>query len=104
MEGKAIARLVSPMKQLKIIKKDQQVFSALKFEALPNEVITHVFSYLKIVDLLKCGQLSKRFRVISNDDNLWPKSLNLWRPKCLNLCRRKVGLIAGDQGLIRKII
>ena len=78
MEGKSIARLVSPMKQLKILKKDQQVFSALQFEALPNEVILHVFSYLKIVDLLNCGQVSKRFRAISrNDQCLWPKALNL---------------------------
>ena len=77
MEEKAIARLVGPMKQLKIIKEDQKVFSTLQFEALPNEVITHVFSYLKVVDLLKCGQVSKRIRAISNDDNLWPKKLNL---------------------------
>ena len=68
----------------------------MQFEALPNEVILHVFSYLEIMELIKCGQISKRFRAISNDDNLWPKSLNLWR--------RKVGLIAGDQGLTRKII
>jgi hypothetical protein len=82
MEGKVIARFVSPMKE-HIIKREDQ------FEALPNEVILHVFSYLKIMDLLKFGQVSKRFRVISNDDNLWPKSLNLWRKK-------KVGLIVGD--------
>ena len=76
----------------------------MQFEALPNEVILHVFSYLEIMELIKCGQISKRFRAISNDDNLWPKSLNLWRPKSLKLGRRKVGLIAGDQGLTRKII
>ena len=86
MKEEAIARLVSPMKQLKIIKEDKSVFSILQFEALPNEVILHVFSYLKIMDLLKCGQVSQRFRAISND--LWPKSVNLWR--------RKVGLIVGD--------
>ena len=58
--------------------KDQNVFSTLQFEALPNEVILHVFSYLKIVDLVKCGQVSKRFRAISNDDQyLWPKKVNL---------------------------
>ena len=45
------------------------------FEALPNEVIFHVFSFLKIVDILKCGQLSKRLRTVSID--LWPKKLNL---------------------------
>ena len=48
------------------------------FEALPNEVICHVFSYLKIVDILKCGQVSKRLRAISIDDQyVWPKMLNL---------------------------
>ena len=48
------------------------------FEALPNEVISHVFSYLKIVDILKCGQVSKRLRAISIDDQyVWPKMLNL---------------------------
>ena len=45
------------------------------FHALPNEVIFHVFSYLKIVDFLKCRQVSKRFRAISN--NLWPEKINL---------------------------
>jgi hypothetical protein len=49
----------------------------LNFEDLPNEVIGHVFSYLKIVDLLKCGKVSKRFRAISNYQYLWPKTLNL---------------------------
>ena len=56
--------------------KDQNVFSTLQFEALPNEVILHVLSYLKIVDLVKCGQVSKRFRAISNQ-YLWPKKVNL---------------------------
>ena len=50
------------------------MFSKLQFEALPNEVIFHAFSYLKIVDLLKCGQVSKRFRAISN---VWPDKINL---------------------------
>ena len=53
-----------------------------QFEALPNEVICHVFSFLKMMDLLTCGQVSKRFRAISNDDQyLWPKRLNLWNKK-----------------------
>ena len=54
----------------------------LQFEALPNEVICHVFSFLKMMDLLTCGQVSKRFRALSNDDQyLWPKRLNLWNKK-----------------------
>ena len=50
----------------------------MQFEALPTEVIVHVFSYLRMVDFLKCGEVSKRLRAISSDDQyLWPKKLNL---------------------------
>jgi hypothetical protein len=59
-------RLVGSIEQLKI-KKEQKEFSTLQFDALPNEVIFHVFNYLRIVDLIKCGQVSKRFRAIIND-------------------------------------
>ena len=49
-----------------------------QFETLPNEVILHLFRYLKIVDLARCGQVSKQSRAISNNDQyLWPKKLNL---------------------------
>ena len=75
-KGKKVARPVRP-------KMDQKVFSSLQFEALPNEIICHVFSYLTIVDLLKCGEVSKRFRAISNDDQ------HLW-PNMFNLCYKKV--------------
>ena len=47
------------------------------FSTLPNEIILHVSSCLQILDILKCGQVSRRFRAISNDENLWPKKLNL---------------------------
>ena len=68
---KVITRHSILMKQ-----KDKSVHS--RFEALPNEIILHVFSYLKIMDLLKCGQISKRFRAVSNDEQyVWPKKLNL---------------------------
>ena len=68
-----ILLLTKPMEQLNFIKQDQQVFSTL-----PNEIILHVFSYLKIADLLECGQVSKRFRAICNDDKyLWPNMANL---------------------------
>ena len=55
--------------------------STVKLESLPNEVILHVFNYLKIVDLLKCGQVSKRFCTISNVEYLWPKKFNLFYKK-----------------------
>ena len=80
---------IGPLKQLNIIKKEQKVLSTLQFKDLPNEVIYHVFRYLKIVDLLKCGQVSKRLRAISID--LWPKKLNL--------CCKKVPV-----GLLQKLL
>ena len=77
-QRKSITRPMGPMKQLNIIMKDQKVCSTVQFEALPNEVICLVFSYLKIMDLLNCGLVSKRLRAISADDKcLWPKKLNL---------------------------
>ena len=75
------------MEQLNFIKQDQPVFSTL-----PNEIILHVFSYLRIVDLLECGQVSKRFRAISNDDKY------LW-PKMANLCYKKVPV-----GFLQKLL
>ena len=76
---KSIKRPIGLFKQLNILKKDQNMFSTLQFKALPNEIIFHVFSYLKIVDLLKCGQVSKRFRAISID--VWPEKINLCHQK-----------------------
>jgi hypothetical protein len=61
-KNKATLRPISHLKR----SKDKIVFSNVKLETLPNEVILHVFNYLKIVDLLKCGEVSKRFRAISN--------------------------------------
>ena len=82
---KVIARTVS-------LKNDQKVISNKKINALPNEIIHHVFSYLKIVDLLECGQVSKRFRTIICDDQfLWPKKINL--------CHKKVPV-----GLIQNLL
>ena len=79
LQRKSITRPIGLLKQLNIIKKDQKLISTLLFEALPNEIICHVFSYLKIADLLKCGQVSKRLKAISFDS--WPKKLNLQEKK-----------------------
>ena len=73
-KNKATLRPISHLKR----SKDKKVFSTVELENLPNEVILHVFNYLKIVDLLKCGQVSKRFLVISNVEYLWPKKFNLF--------------------------
>ena len=61
----------------KINKKFQ--ISKKNLEDLPNEVILKVFSYLEIVDIIRCGQVSKRIRAISHDNanTMWQK-INLY--------------------------
>ena len=76
---KSIKRSIDNSKQFNIEKRGQKVFSTLQFRDLPNEVIFHVFGYLKMVDILKCGQVSKRFRALSNET--WPKKINLCNQK-----------------------
>ena len=51
--------------------------STLQLEDLPNELILKVFGYLKIKELIHCGQLSKRIREISHDETLW-QAMNLY--------------------------
>ena len=46
------------------------------FLDLPDELILKVFSYTETVDLLKCGQVSKKIRTISNDNSLF-QTVNL---------------------------
>ena len=61
-----------------ILRNTSKMFSTLQLEDLPNELIHRVFRFLNIVELLKCAEVSKRFRAISDDDQyLWPKKLNL---------------------------
>ena len=58
----------------------------LQLEDLSNELIVKVFSYLEIKELIRCGQLSKRIRIISHDQSLWQKmnlSSDPWE-KCTN--------------------
>ena len=58
----------------------------LQLEDLSNELIVKVFSYLEIKELIRCGQLSKRMRIISHDQSLWQKmnlSSDPWE-KCTN--------------------
>ena len=54
-----------------------QKFSTLSLDDLPDEVILRVFSNLGIKDLIRCGQVSKRTRAISQDEQLWLK-INLY--------------------------
>ena len=51
-----------------------------KFDALPKEIILHVFEYLKVVDIIKCGQVSKRLRIISKQKRRTRKAIA--RPVC----------------------
>ena len=46
------------------------------FLDLPDELILEVLSYTEIADILKCGQVSKRIRTISNDNSLF-QTINL---------------------------
>ena len=50
-----------------------------ELEDLPNEVLLKVFSYLEPVDLIQCGQLSKRLRAICHDKSLWQKVNLSWK-------------------------
>ena len=50
--------------------------SNLKFEHLPNEVILKVLGYLKIEEIVRCHQVSKRIKSLCHDESLW-KNINL---------------------------
>ena len=41
------------------------------FLDLPNELILKVLSYTETADILRCGQVSKRIRTVSNDKSLF---------------------------------
>ena len=41
------------------------------FLDLPNEMILKVLSYAEITDVVRCGQVSKRIRTISNNNSLF---------------------------------
>ena len=55
--------------------------STLKLEDLPAEIMIKIFLNLGIVDLINCGQLSKKIRTICNDSSIWRK---------INLCSHRV--------------
>ena len=64
--------------------------SILNLEDLPNELILKVLSFLETIDLICCGQLSKRIRAISHDESLWEK-LNLYINGCTFRAKFKHG-------------
>ena len=42
-----------------------------KWQDLPDELILKILSYSEVIDLISCGQVSKRTRNISRDTSLW---------------------------------
>ena len=49
-------------------KAKRQKLSCLGLEDLPNELVTRTFSCLNMKDLISCGQVSKRFGAIVDDE------------------------------------
>ena len=48
-------------------------FKMAIFELLPDEVLLVIFAYLDSLSLSYCGQVSKRFKEVSQDKILWQK-------------------------------
>ena len=54
---------------------------SIKFEEFPSEIMLKIFSFLEIVELIKCSQTSKRIRIICYDKSLWQR---------INLSKKRV--------------
>ena len=62
-------------------KDETLIGKSIKFEKFPNELLLKIFSFLEIVDMIKCSRASKRIRVICYDESLWQK---------INLSKKRV--------------
>jgi len=62
----------SAKKRLKICN-DFQIIDTSQLENLPTEILLKIFDYMKIKDLLRCGHVSRRIRIIAHDQSLWQK-------------------------------
>ena len=60
---------------------DNLIGKSIKFEEFPSEIMLEIFSFLEIVDLIKCSQTSKRIRIICYDKSLWQR---------INLSKKRV--------------
>ena len=60
-------------KRLKICDDEFQIIDTSQFESLPNEILVKIFDFIKVKDLIRCGQVSRRIRTIAHDHSLWPK-------------------------------
>ena len=62
---------ICPRMDSKDLTTSPQTFSTLSLNDVPDEVILRVFGNLEIKDFIRCGQVSKRIRAISQDQSLW---------------------------------
>ena len=60
---------------------ESEAYLGWSLNDLPDEVILKVFTFSKTKDLIRCGQVSIRFRNICQDAELWEK---------INLCCKKI--------------
>ena len=60
-------------KSMKICNDDFQVINTSQLENLPNEILLKIFDYMDIEDLIICGLVSRRIRMIVHDHSLWQK-------------------------------
>ena len=63
---------------------------------LPVEVLLNVFSYLELLDLNRCGQVSKRWKSISLVQSLWQKVILLndtWNSDCPQKTTMSINLV-----------
>ena len=44
-----------------------------EFYDFPNEIIVKVLTYLKVEEIARCHQVSKRINAICHDESLWKK-------------------------------
>ena len=60
-------------KRLTICDDEFQIMNTSHFESLPNEILMKIFDYIRVEDLIRCGQVSRRIRTVAHDHSLWPK-------------------------------
>ena len=69
----------NPLKKQKKVKNLEM--STIKLEDISDEIILKVLGCLELLDIVRFGHVSKRFRAISQDETLWQK-ISL----CGNVC------------------
>ena len=59
--------------------------SILHFEDFPDEILIEFMSYLNIKQLLRCMQVSKRFKALCQVESLWQKIDLRWRDEVFDV-------------------